>query len=144
MKGYELYSWLDGNTWTFTLVMGTNRVKSFDEIVALPGEERGLVWLKDELERLPPGETVFWSAGRVPGTTLPPEDVIRAVQSRCAQLGPELYLLGTEPPEVSRVHIVPGGSHPCPDGVGTAHWRGRSQGVGELCWPESADHLFSA
>jgi hypothetical protein len=31
MKGYELYSWQDGNTWKFSLLTGTNREKSLDE-----------------------------------------------------------------------------------------------------------------
>lgn len=97
MKGYELYSWQVGSTWTFALVLGTNRIKSFDELVAPPGEERGLEWLKEELERLPRGESVFWTAGRVPGTILPPEAVIHAVQSHCARLGLDLHLLEGQP-----------------------------------------------
>ena len=34
MKGYELYSWQEGNTWKFSLLVGTNREKSLDEIKA--------------------------------------------------------------------------------------------------------------
>jgi len=34
MKGYELYSWQNGSNWNFTLITGTNRTKSFDEIIA--------------------------------------------------------------------------------------------------------------
>ncbi len=31
MKGYELYSWKEGETWNYTLITATNRLKSFDE-----------------------------------------------------------------------------------------------------------------
>ena len=34
MKGYELYSWSANNQWYFTLITGTNRVKSLEEIIS--------------------------------------------------------------------------------------------------------------
>lgn len=34
MKGYELYSWSEGSQWSFTLITGTNRNKSFIEITS--------------------------------------------------------------------------------------------------------------
>jgi hypothetical protein len=72
MKGYELYS-LPGpgeSGWTFTLITGTNRNKSYQEIAA-PGETvtddgwvkisvEGVEALKAALERLPRDETVIW------------------------------------------------------------------------------------
>ena len=32
MKGYELYSWQVGDDWHFTLITGTNRLKTLEEI----------------------------------------------------------------------------------------------------------------
>ncbi len=32
MKGYELYSWQDGDRWYFSVLVGTNRNKTLDEI----------------------------------------------------------------------------------------------------------------
>lgn len=33
LKGYELYSWQNGNDWFFSLVVGTNRNKSVKEVL---------------------------------------------------------------------------------------------------------------
>ena len=32
MKGYELYSWQEGGQWKFSVLIGTNRKKTLDEI----------------------------------------------------------------------------------------------------------------
>ena len=32
MKGYELYSWQEGDQWKFSLLIGTNRDKTLEEI----------------------------------------------------------------------------------------------------------------
>jgi hypothetical protein len=93
MKGYELYSWPTGDAWTFALVEGTNRIKGFEELLPPSGQDQGLEWLERELGRLPEGEPVFWSAGRVPGTALPPEDLIQTVQSYCNQIGLVLQIV---------------------------------------------------
>jgi len=34
MKGYELYSWEEDNQWHFTLITGTNRTKTMEEITS--------------------------------------------------------------------------------------------------------------
>jgi hypothetical protein len=34
MKGYELYSWKDGETWDYKIITGTNRNKNLDEIIS--------------------------------------------------------------------------------------------------------------
>ena len=34
MKGYELYSWADDGQWHFTLITGTNRTKTMEEITS--------------------------------------------------------------------------------------------------------------
>ncbi len=107
-KGYELYSWQTGDAWTFALVEGTNRVRSFEELEPTSGEDQGLAWLGGELGRLPAGEPVFWSAGRVPGTTLPPMDLIRMVQSYCDQTGLELQIVEAQAEAV-----------PSPEGIAT-------------------------
>jgi hypothetical protein len=107
MKGYELYSWQTGDVWTFALVEGTNRVKGFEEILPPSGQAQGLEWLQRELELLPNGEPVFWSAGRVPGTTLPPEGMVRTVQSHCDQLGLELRVFETQSEAVPAAEGAP-------------------------------------
>lgn len=111
MKGYELYSWQSGADWNFTLITGTNRIKSFDEIIAsgssVSGDGfvkisvRGLNDLEKILKLLPAGETIVWggmdlgsqvSAGTV-YLTYPPQEVIDQVNATCSGLGLTLTTL---------------------------------------------------
>lgn len=76
MKGYELYSWMAGSTRVYTLVTGTNRAKSFEEITVVENSVSGeylkitvasLEDLKQLLARLPEGEEVFWGGINLEG-----------------------------------------------------------------------------
>ena len=81
-KGYELYSWSENNQAHFTLITGTNRNKTPDEIIAADDfiSEAGWVRvnvigvdaIKSVLGKLPKNEQVIWEAG-LPFTTLPEE-----------------------------------------------------------------------
>ena len=96
MKGYELYSWFEGPGWDYALVAGTNRIKTYDEIAARDVRVEGIEALKDELARLPEGERVFWSDGRVPGTTLPPAKTVDEVRAFCNGHGIQLVTVGVD------------------------------------------------
>ena len=105
MKGYELYSWQASGQWHFTLITGTNRLKTVEEITT--GEAtltadgwvrisvQGVDAIQDVLRRLPQGEMVFWIGRRWLGRaqvpagdiTLPPQETIAAIQEYCKQLG---------------------------------------------------------
>ncbi len=73
MKGYELYSWQENDQWHFTLITGTNRNKTLEEITS--GENTvsadewvhmhvvGIDAIKTVLGRLPQNEYVFWLSG---------------------------------------------------------------------------------
>jgi hypothetical protein len=105
MKGYELYSWQNGGQWVFTLMTGTNRLKTLAEITTAPDSEsadrlikvsaRGIAELESLLTRLPSKSEIFWmgsgslkQAGVEPGgLSLPPQDVITVIQERCLRLG---------------------------------------------------------
>lgn len=108
MKGYELYSWQTGGEWRFTLITGTNRLKSLEEItsgadtVSADGWVRisvqGVDALESLLRRLPEGEEILWigeqwreralvDAGKL---TLPPQETIDAVEESSRKLGLEL------------------------------------------------------
>jgi hypothetical protein len=105
MKGYELYSWQNGGQWVFTLITGTNRLKTLAEITTAPDSERadglikvsarGIAELESLLTRLPSKSEIFWmgsgslmQAGVEPGgLSLPPQDVIAGIQERCLKLG---------------------------------------------------------
>jgi hypothetical protein len=72
MKGYELYSWLQDSQWNFTLITGTNRNKTLEEIISNEDfiSEAGWVQIhvlsvdaiKTVLSKLPQNEHVFWLA----------------------------------------------------------------------------------
>jgi hypothetical protein len=92
MKGYELYSWHMQEDWYFALVVGTNRIKTYDEISSPKVRLQGLKALEREFDRLPRGEQVFWSAQRVPNTILPPDEMVDKVKAYCRQRGLRLEI----------------------------------------------------
>jgi hypothetical protein len=60
MKGYELYSWRTNGDWYFSLLMGTNRLKTREEISAPKNRLSSVRALKEKLQQLPKGEEVIW------------------------------------------------------------------------------------
>jgi hypothetical protein len=70
MKGYELYSWQENGQWHFTLITGTNRNKTPDEITAESNAVStdewvqihviGVTAIKQVIARIPHGEWVTW------------------------------------------------------------------------------------
>jgi hypothetical protein len=73
MKGYELYSWLENSQWHFTLITGTDRNKTLEEIISNEDfiSEAGWVQIhvvgvdaiKAVLSRVPQNEFILWLAG---------------------------------------------------------------------------------
>jgi hypothetical protein len=60
-KGVEMYSWRDGRVWKFSLLIGTNRNKSEQEVMAKSATVTGLEQIKARLATLAVGEYVSWS-----------------------------------------------------------------------------------
>jgi len=103
MKGYELYSWEEDNQWHFTLITGTNRTKTMEEITSKEDfiSETGWVKIhvmganaiKDVLSRLPQSESIFWCDELHIGQTtetdleLPPEQITDAIKEYAEQCG---------------------------------------------------------
>jgi hypothetical protein len=87
MKGYEVYSWKSRGEWYFSLLVGTNRLKTFSEVSSTKIRVRGVRALKARLNQLAGGEEVTWSAGLVPRTVLPPEKIVDEVKSYCERRG---------------------------------------------------------
>ena len=112
MKGYELYSWYDeeGDSWHYTLITGTNRLKTIEEITARENKVTSSEWvkitvtgtegLKALLDRLPPGTELTWrgedwleSEGQATvNVMLPDSNVLEVIQNHCRQLEIRLYL----------------------------------------------------
>lgn len=101
MKGYELYSWEENGQWHYTVITGTNRVKTMEEITSEEDFVSEIGWvsihvvgvdaIKDVLSRLPRGESVFWcdelhigeSSGPI-NLRLPPRQIVDAI-TECAE-----------------------------------------------------------
>ena len=88
MKGYELYSWEKDGGWYFSILIGTNREKSIEEIQSPDAALKGMDELEAALQSIPAGQYVTWSA-REP-LAFPPENLIRQVQQICKDRGLEL------------------------------------------------------
>jgi hypothetical protein len=104
MKGYELYSWEVNGQWHYTIITGTNRVKTMEEITSEEDFISEIGWInihvvgvdaiKDVLSQLPKGEHVFWCdelhIGETTGTInlqLPPKQIVDAISEYAEQCG---------------------------------------------------------
>ena len=110
MKGYELYSWKAGRELRFTLITGTNRLKTMAELTSRDNSVeddwvkvtvRSVSALKDALDLLPSGtHVVWWGARDLPcgsilsRTTLelPPGPLVDEVKARSSELGISLEI----------------------------------------------------
>jgi hypothetical protein len=88
MKGYELYSWQSEGVWHFSVLIGTNRMKTIAEITDVTTRVTGVPALKDQLKQLAAGEYVTWSTLQGdPALALPPDAIIADIRAYCEQLG---------------------------------------------------------
>jgi len=60
MKGWELYSWPNGNDWNYSILVGTNRTKSYNEVTTNKIIVFGIDSLKMLLDKFPENEYIFW------------------------------------------------------------------------------------
>lgn len=104
MKGYELYSWKESGHWHFTLITGTNRNKTPEEIIADANVEQ-TDWIKITvaeadnlrvlLNRMPAGQNISWISQptRVPGFSMPSAMVVSQIKNVCDQRDLHLQLI---------------------------------------------------
>jgi len=85
MKGYELYSWQEGSQWKFSLLTGTNREKTLDEIQSTDAAVEGVDALRSALEGISVGQTITWSAKEP--LAFPPEEIVQQVAQICRDQG---------------------------------------------------------
>jgi len=79
-KGFELYSWRDTNgQWLFTLLPGTNRLKTEPEIKGSGNRISTLRELERRFSQLAAGENVFWFNSDAPGFDFPDQSIIKEV-----------------------------------------------------------------
>ena len=91
MKGYELISWEEDEQWYFSILIGTNREKTLEEIQSPDATLKGIEELKAVLESIPAGEVVIWISGD--GLAFPPDAIIRQVEKVCRDHGLEFNLV---------------------------------------------------
>jgi hypothetical protein len=99
-----LYSWFEDDTWRFTLITGTNRNKTLDEIVTgenvisesgwVNAHMTGLEATKEVLSKLPQDEFIIWIAemreqtGQVaPKISLPASQIVDEINEFALQNG---------------------------------------------------------
>jgi len=101
MKGWELYSWPNGNDWNYSILTGTNRLKSYEEITGNKIIVCGKDSLKMLLDKFPVNEEIFWiSEGwldRIWGSnygnlSLPDSNIIKEIKRYCIQKQLELSI----------------------------------------------------
>lgn len=100
MKGYEIYSWPEGNSWHFSVMVGTNRLKTYAEVTSVNPSAvhlitvSGLDTLKLVLDRFPENEYITLIGQSWLQTTwgenygnlqLPPQNYIEEINQLCAQ-----------------------------------------------------------
>ena len=111
LKGYELYSWYEDSQWHFTLITGTNRNKTIEEIISEGDPAFAADWVKIHvtganaieavLSKLPRGEEIMWlerprSEQAPPGDIefmFPPEEIVESVREHAEKSGLNLAVL---------------------------------------------------
>ncbi len=108
IKGYEIYSWQENSEWNFNLIYGTNRSKICEEIKeykfynegAVDFKVKGVDALKGLIDKMPQGEFVFWSDGKLVDKQenqcgdlgLPQRSIINEIENFCKRKGVELIV----------------------------------------------------
>ena len=100
MKGWELYSWPAGNDWHCSIMVGTNRTKTYDEVTSTGTSAVHLITVNGVdklilvLAKFPQDEYITWigkgwlesSWGANYGNLqLPPQNIIDCITQFCTQ-----------------------------------------------------------
>jgi hypothetical protein len=90
LKGYELYSWQKDGQWYFSILLGTNRLKTIEEVQRQDKALKGVAMLKDQLNTIPRGGQVFWNNWSVPNLQMPSESTVEEIRQYAAAQGLDL------------------------------------------------------
>lgn len=88
MKGWELYSWASGNDWKYSILMGTNREKSYQEVITNEIAVTGKDSLKMLLDKFPAKEEILWvgkGTGDWANLSFPSQSTIDEIMNYAAQ-----------------------------------------------------------
>ncbi|MBN1181038.1 MAG: hypothetical protein JXB49_02040 [Bacteroidales bacterium] len=101
MKGWELYSWPNGSDWNYSLLPGTNRLKTYNEVTYGGYAVTGVPPLKILLSKIPEEEWVTWIGEgwlkqcwneNYYDLSLPPEKIQNQVQQYANELNLEFHI----------------------------------------------------
>lgn len=90
MKGFELYSWMEGAEWRFSLLFGTNRLKFCPE-VRHPKAAKTFEQLEQALRELQSAEHVYWPGASFLasrdecGIAYPPDEIVTRIRALCRE-----------------------------------------------------------
>jgi len=110
-KGVELYSWKDAKSgeWLFSLLPGTNRMKTYKEVTDPLLAIKGTEALKKNLSKLAVGEQVLWfntidkmQPVGVPRLSFPPEQMMNELFDYCRPLGVQLSFPARQDRKIER------------------------------------------
>ncbi|HEY3371458.1 MAG TPA: hypothetical protein VGK10_11450 [Prolixibacteraceae bacterium] len=89
MKGWELYSWPNASDWNYSILMGTNREKTYQEVVTNKITVIGKDSLKMLLDKFPAKEQIMWigkhSGDEWVNISLPDDNTINEIKNYCIQ-----------------------------------------------------------
>ena len=101
VSGWELYSWKIEDQWRYSILIGTNRLKTYEEVttskIVVTGEEE----LKEILRIFPEGENITWVGqgwlercwqSNYKNLELPPEIIIEDIRQYCNGIKLILYV----------------------------------------------------
>ena len=72
MKGFDLYAWEKGKNTFFTLLRGTNREKTSEEIYDIKNAVEGMSAIENKINEIDSGEYIFLKAIHIDTTDLKP------------------------------------------------------------------------
>ena len=94
MKGWELYSWPKGNNWNYSILTGTDRLKSYEEVTTNQVIVTGKDSLKMVLDKFPTDEMILWIGrgwlercwgGGMHDLSLPPQEILDEISAYCTR-----------------------------------------------------------
>lgn len=99
-KGWELYSWFDGKAWNYSILQGTNRFKSLDEVKGNKVQDISEEKLMAVLKKFPEGDTLTWigpmwlAAWQTTygNLNLPPQEIIDKIKQFCEKINLNLQV----------------------------------------------------
>ncbi len=102
MKGWELYSWPEAVSWKYSLLKGTNRLKSLDEVISNKIKVTGTDSLKMLIGKMPEGEEIYWKStdwlesiwrSNYGNLSLPDSLTINDMKEYCTSIGLKLFIV---------------------------------------------------